>query len=121
MRHIIFKQSRKIKSAFPTLLFNGSNRCEVAKLAFCSEDVKTAALPPCEVAPDGGGCVENNILFKRYRNTPAAFQRESPPPAPTPLPKARGEIEGGRYVIADGMIGVFGEGAVFDETEDEIP
>ena len=45
----------------------------------------------------------------------------SPPPAPTPLPKARGEIEGGRYVIADGMIGVFGEGAVFDETEDEIP
>ena len=71
------------KQAFSMLLFNGSNRCEVAKLAFCSEDVppshkatedrgnrcevaklafcsedvKTAALPPCEVAPDGGGCV----------------------------------------------------------------
>ena len=85
------------------LLFNGSNRCEVAKLAFCSEDVKTAALPPCEVAPDGGGCVEITSC------------------PPTPLPKARGEIEGGRYVIADGMIGVFGKGAVFDETEDEIP
>ena len=28
-------------------------RCEVAKLAFCSEDVKTAAQPPCEVSPDG--------------------------------------------------------------------
>ena len=39
----------------PPLLFNGSNRCEVAKLSFCSEDVKTAALPPCEVASDGGG------------------------------------------------------------------
>ena len=59
------------------LLFNGSNRCEVAKLAFCSEDVKTAALPPClsrrnlfvvkpdEVAPDGGGCVEITYCSKK--------------------------------------------------------
>ena len=31
----------------------GGKRCEVAKLLFCSEDVKTAALPPCEVSPDG--------------------------------------------------------------------
>ena len=58
---------------------------------------------------------------KRTETDPAAFQRESPPPAPTPLPKARGQGEGGGNVIADGMIGVFGEGAVFDETEDEIP
>ena len=41
----------------PRAATKGSNRCEVAKLSFCSEDVKTAALPPCEVAPDGGGCV----------------------------------------------------------------
>ena len=53
------------KQAFSTLLFNGSNRCEVAKLAFCSEDVKTAALPPCEVAPDGGGCVKITDCSKK--------------------------------------------------------
>ena len=48
----------------------GARECEVAKQKFGSEDVKTAALPPClsrykrfaqkpdEVASDGGGWVE---------------------------------------------------------------
>jgi hypothetical protein len=38
------------KQAFPMLLFNGSKRCEVAKLAFCSEDV-----PPSHKATEDRG------------------------------------------------------------------
>ena len=30
--------------------------CEVAKIDLCSEDVKTAAVPPCEVPLTGNGC-----------------------------------------------------------------
>ena len=61
--------------------------CEVAKLVFCSEDVKTAAVPPClsrrnllAVKPDevpltGCGCVNGCVLgqtskFAQSQNTP---------------------------------------------------
>ena len=42
-----------------TETYNAAPRgCEVAKLALCGEDVKTAAVPPCEVPLSGCGCVK---------------------------------------------------------------
>ena len=48
--------------------------CEVAKLALCGEDVKTAAVPPCEVPLTGCGCVNGCVLgqtskFAQSQNT----------------------------------------------------
>ena len=49
--------------------------CEVAKLALCGEDVKTAAVPPYEVPLTGSGCVNGCVLgqtgkFVQSQNTP---------------------------------------------------
>ena len=38
--------------------------CEVAKLVLCSEDVKTAAVPPYEVPLTGSGCVDDCVSGK---------------------------------------------------------
>ena len=48
--------------------------CEVAKLALCGEDVKTAAVPPDEVPLPGSGCVNGCVLgqtgkFVQSQNT----------------------------------------------------
>ena len=57
-------------------------RCEVAKLAFCSENVKTTPPPSCEVAPDGGGCVKIKYYYPIIRISsaiqilPSCDQRE---------------------------------------------
>ena len=54
-------------------------RCEVAKLLFCSEDVKTATLSPCEVATCVGGCVYDNgqgCNFKTVRNIGLNFRKQ---------------------------------------------
>ena len=54
--------------------------CEVAKLALCSEDVKTAALPPYEVPLPGigraKGCVSGRTgKFVQSQNTPLFLKR----------------------------------------------
>ena len=85
------------------LLFNGSNRCEVAKLAFCSEDVKTAALPPCEIAPDGGGCVKITDCSKKpvFSNLKIPrFSRKGVPPS-RKASEDKGGIGGRQYTEAD--------------------
>ena len=53
--------------------------CEVAKLVLCSEDVKTAALPPYEVPLPGigraKGCVSGRTgKFAQSLNTPLFFK-----------------------------------------------
>ena len=55
--------------------------CEVAKLALCGEDVKTAAVPPCEVPLTGCGYVNGCVLgqtskFAQSQNTPLFFESE---------------------------------------------
>jgi hypothetical protein len=54
-------------------------RCEVAKRPFCSEEVKTATLSPCEVATCVGGCVYDNgqgCNFKTVRNIGLNFRKQ---------------------------------------------
>ena len=48
-----------------------SQQCQAAKLTLCSEDVKTAALPPCEVPLTGSGCVNNYKLANPSRIVPS--------------------------------------------------
>ena len=55
--------------------------CEVAKLALCGEDVKTAAVPPYEVPLPGWGCVDDCVSgkagkFVQSQNTPLFFESE---------------------------------------------
>ena len=57
--------------------------CEVAKLALCSEDVKTAALPPWEVPLTGSGCVKGCVSgktgkFEQSQNTPLFLKGSVP-------------------------------------------
>ena len=80
------KQNISTRNDFTRTITNTHNtplgRCEVAKSALCSEDVKTAALPPCEVPLPGNGCVTVYKLAKpsqipSNKNTPLFWKEKS--------------------------------------------